>query len=102
MTVLTPYGNLDYLQRSLASLLNDVRDLQAGRLKTPRDVRGAPTIDRWSFGLVPTSCIVGSIRGHHVLTDKSQIRTSQLILTDPENGWARTWSRYYRLGGPQR
>jgi hypothetical protein len=102
MSVITQCGSLNSLQDSLTSLLCDIDDLQIGELPRSIDLNAAPAIDQWSYGLVPARCIVGSVRGHPILSNRARIHTSQLVLIDPEEGWARTWSRYYRLGAPER
>lgn len=43
-------------------------------------------------------CLIGRVRGHPLPGDRPNIRTSQLIAFDTEQGWAGTWSRFYRLG----
>jgi hypothetical protein len=102
MSVITQYGSLNSLQDSLTSLLCDIRDLRTGEIPRSIDLKAAPTIDQWSYGLVPARCIVGSVRGHPILSNRARVQTSELILIDPENRWARTWSRYYLLGAPER
>lgn len=98
MSVVTPYGSLNSLHDSLTSLLCDIQDLRTTDMPRSMDLRAAPIIDKWSYGLIPSRCIIGSVRAHPILGDRARVHTSQLILVDPENGWARTWSRYYRLG----
>jgi hypothetical protein len=101
MSVVTQCGSLKCLEDSLTSLLRDIRDLRVGELPRSMDLEAAPTIEQWSHGLTPARCIVGSVRGHPILGNRARVHTSQLILIDPEHGWARTWSRYYRLGKPE-
>ena len=101
MSVIPQYGSLNSLQESLTSLLCDIRDLRTGEMPRSMDLRAAPVIDKWSYGLVPARCLAGSVRGHPILGNLARVHTSELILIDPENGWARTWSRYYRLGAPE-
>jgi hypothetical protein len=101
MSVITQYGSLNSLQDSLTTLLCDIRDLRTGEIPRSVHLRAAPTIDQWSYGLVPARCIAGSVRGHPILGNRARVHTSELVLIDPENGWARTWSRYYRLGAPE-
>jgi hypothetical protein len=88
MSVITQYGSLNSLQDSLTSLLCDIRDLRTGEIPRSIDLRAR--------------CIVGSVRGHPILGNRARVHTSELILIDPENRWARTWSRYYLLGAPER
>lgn len=101
MSPVTPYGSLRCLQHTLTNLLEDVRKLETGEAISPNGLNNAPIIDKWEFGLVPTRCIVGAISGHPYLSPGARARTSQIILCDATNGWARTWSRYYRLGEPE-
>lgn len=101
MSPITPYGSLRCLQNTLANLVEDIRKLETGAALSPDDLNNAPMIDRWEFDLVPTRCIVGTISGHPFLSPGARARTSQIILCDAVNGWARTWSRYYRLGAPE-
>jgi hypothetical protein len=101
MSVITQHGNLKSLRDSLTSLLCDIRDLRTGEIPRSMDLRAAPIIDKWSYGLVPARCIAGSVRGHPILSNLARVHTSELVLIDAEHGWARTWSRYYRLGAPE-
>jgi hypothetical protein len=101
MSILTLCSNLNSLERSLTRLLSDIQDFRAGEMLCPETLSDAPVIDQWSYGLVQARCIVGSIREHPILGKQARVHTSQLVFIDPENGWARTWSRYYRLGTPE-
>ncbi len=95
MSVVTQCGSLKCLEDSLTNLLHDIRDLRVGDIPRSLDLEAAPTVDQWSHGLIPARCLVGSVRGHPI---RARVHTSQLVMIDPEHGWARTWSRYYRLG----
>jgi hypothetical protein len=101
MSVVTQCGSLKCLEDSLRSLLRDIRDLRVGDIPRSLDLEAAPTLDRWSHGLIPARCLVGSVRGHPILGNLARVHTSELVLIDPEHGWARTWSQYYRLGAPE-
>ena len=98
MTVVSYCGGLDALHEHLIDLLDDVREIRADKGPSATDLKAAPLLDQWSLGLIPASCIVGTVVRHPVLGNRSQVHTSQMVLIDSENGWARTWSRYYRLG----
>jgi hypothetical protein len=101
MSVITQCGSLNSLEDKLTSLLFDIHDLQMGEIPRSMDLSAAPVIDQWSYGLVPARCIVGSRCGHSIVSNRTRVHTSQLVLVDPENSWARTWSRCYRLGTPE-
>jgi hypothetical protein len=64
------------------------------------DLRDAPILDRWSAGTGTDGCprLFGRVAGHPLLREGARIYTSPYLQVDPQAGWARTWSRYYRLG----
>jgi len=47
----------------------------------------------------PVPHLVGIVLGHPLLRD-GEIWTSELLTYDPERGYARTLSRFYRLESP--
>lgn len=66
------------------------------------DLAAAPRLDPWQAVLLDTSGIPalwGEVTGHPKLGD-TVILTSRLLALDAANGWARTTSRWYRLGQP--
>jgi hypothetical protein len=59
----------------------------------------APILDEWRFAVRPVTCLVGLSTGHPRLPgDRRSIVTSEIFLTSEELGWARSFSRWYRLG----
>jgi hypothetical protein len=95
MNNLPPY---DGFEQRLSGLLDDLRELRADGSPCAERLRAAPRIERWSLGLLPTPCLLGTAFEHPLLGSGRRIHTSMLILIDPEAGWARTLSRFYRLG----
>lgn len=65
------------------------------------DLELAPQIDFWRPVLVASTvpCLFGFVTGHPRL-GIGPTRTSWLIGIDANAGWARTLSRFYRLGVP--
>lgn len=60
----------------------------------------APTLEKWTTiqGRNDLSCsLIGHVSGHPILSIR-WIRTSRLCGLDPDRRWARTTSRWYRLG----
>jgi hypothetical protein len=98
---ITPH-NLDTLFRELDRLATDLRSLKAGKAPSAQELRACPLLDQWSFGFLPAACLVGAVYQHPMLGNRPTIHTSELILIDPAKRWARTWSRFYRLGEQQR
>jgi len=63
----------------------------------------APRIDRWSAILHRDAvCLLGRVTGHPRLRPGARAITSPLLRIAPAAGWARTWSRTYRLGREDR
>ena len=63
------------------------------------DLAQAPVLSDWKAAISPGGHVMlwGEVTDHPLLGNAS-IHTSQLIAIDPEAGWARTASRWYRLG----
>lgn len=66
---------------------------------TEEDLAQAPILSDWKAAISPGGHVMlwGEVTNHPRLGNAS-IHTSQLIAIDPEAGWARTASRWYRLG----
>ncbi|RWM39942.1 DUF6634 family protein [Mesorhizobium sp.] len=81
-----------------------VADMEAiGRGLAPEDlVEGeAPLLDRWILGHRPIPCLVGLSTGHPRLPGENRpIATSDVWLMSEDRSWARTLSRWYKLGRP--
>nr|WP_314257273.1 DUF6634 family protein [uncultured Devosia sp.] len=79
------------------------RDLEAvSKLQAPalRTIAQAPLLEDWHFGQRYEPCLVGRVEGHPE-RDDGVIMTSGVYLLDPVMGYARTLSRWYRLGTPR-
>jgi len=83
------------IRRALAAL-------EAGEAgPSPDDLAAAPILNDWQAILMRSSCcLAGEVSGHPWLN--GSITTSALIVLDPGLTWARTMSRFYRLGTPFR
>jgi hypothetical protein len=70
---------------------------------SPEDLASAPVLDPWRILLTeeqPMLVLGGRVQDHPLLPGDRIIATSQLIRLEVEAGWARTISRWYRLGQP--
>jgi hypothetical protein len=87
-------------EERLRNLKDDVARLSAGWRPAADDLAAAPLLDDWYFALYPGSvdlCLCGRVNGHPSLSN-GMITTSPLVTIRIEDGWARTFSRFYRLG----
>jgi hypothetical protein len=84
----------------LSSLVADMARIGRG-VPVEELVRHAPLLDRWVEAARLAPCLVGLASGHPTLpgVDRS-IATSDLVLISDDREWARTRSRWYRLGRP--
>lgn len=87
--------------RRLNALAADMSAI--GRGVSPEElIEGeAPLLDRSILGGQFAPCLVGLSTGHPVLAGENRkIATSDLWLLADDGSWARTLSRWYRLGRP--
>lgn len=82
--------------RELADELRAIRDETA---PTNRDLAHVPRIEDWKAGTREVRVLTGRVYGHPDVADGRRIVTSDLYASDGAT-WARTLSRYYRLGRP--
>lgn len=84
----------------MSSLLADMARISRG-LGVKELANHAPLLDRWAEGIRPAPCLVGLSTGHPILPgEERRIVTSDLLLMSDDGEWARTRSRWYRLGRP--
>jgi hypothetical protein len=83
----------------LESLLIDLKRIADGSGPTPDDLASAPLLDQYVVSMRSAPCLIGRPSGHPILRG-DVIATSELWAMAPERGWARTLSRFYRLGRP--
>ena len=84
----------------LKALVADLEALQSGRSGTVLR-EAAPLLNQWELAQRAAVCLVGRSNGHPLLPGVGrQIATSDLWLLSSDRRWARTLSRWYRLGEP--
>ena len=82
----------------LRRLADDLDRIAAGAAPTAMDLKSAPLLVDWQLTTRLTGiCLTGFVAGLALLGNK-RICTSQLWALDPRLRWARTLSRFYRLG----
>lgn len=86
----------DFMKRLMALAVSSGMTPQPSE----RELAEAPVLSNWSFARVTGDvglALVGSVRGHPRLGNRPAVVTSELIAFVPEQGWAVTRSRVYRL-----
>jgi hypothetical protein len=78
-------------------LAEDLAIIRAGQGPSQAELDAAPVLQDWYLEPEVGLVLVGRVEGHPVL-DPKWIRTSQLHHYDELRSFARTLSRYYRLG----
>ncbi|MDU0342064.1 DUF6634 family protein [Bosea rubneri] len=83
----------------LTRLVADLKLFCATKAPASAELATAPMLDRWLVTSRPAYCLVGEVSGHPLLAGSGRrVVTSDLVVIDGERGWARTRSRWYRLG----
>jgi hypothetical protein len=79
--------------------LDALERIKAGEEPTAADLENAPLLDFWTAhdGGQGVVYLAGSVSGHPTLDD-GHCTTSPLLYMPTDRTWARTISRYYRLG----
>ncbi|HEY8065133.1 MAG TPA: DUF6634 family protein [Methylosinus sp.] len=85
--------------RRTRALSDDIACILADGAPAESDLAEAPILDHWVVIGRMTPALAGAVTGHPALGDRSII-TSDLCALDAAAGWARTESRFYRLGRP--
>ncbi|MBN8975949.1 MAG: hypothetical protein J0I08_05670 [Rhizobiales bacterium] len=98
MAIVAPFKNLAFLEDQLTALTLDIRNLRVIGKPHLSDLEAAPILEGWALGELVAPCLLGAVIGHPLLGSRPHIHTSQLVVMDTDLGWARTWSRFYRLG----
>ncbi|WP_414475904.1 DUF6634 family protein [Microvirga sp. M2] len=83
----------------LHRLAADLGALRDGHGPTAADLSSAPILDHWTCASAPALRLIGLVSDHPLLPGAGRpIVTSDLWVLAEDQGWARTRSRWYRLG----
>ncbi|WP_428976991.1 DUF6634 family protein [Faunimonas pinastri] len=85
----------------LRRLADDLDRIADGGVPTAEELASSPLIQDWYEDSRLQSCLRGTISAHPSFDMETDSRTSELWLLAPNLGWARTYSRWYRLGRRQ-
>lgn len=84
--------------RKYRALADDLDAIARGEHPTAARLRDAPTLSGWRIVIAPVPHLLGVVLGHPEIAEGRLCRTSALFVCDPERSYARTYSRFYRLG----
>lgn len=86
-------------KKAIAAGLREAARIGAGFVPGEVELAEAPLLTSWIIEPLPGGLLrlVGVVSGHPLIRD-GWCTTSPLIAADSDAGWARTVSRYYRLG----
>lgn len=91
----------DFQTARLLALADDMERVRCG---VPPEVMAgdaAPILDRWILAQRIVPCLAGLSTGHPRLVGQDRlIATTDLWLLSEDRAWARTLSRWYRVGRP--
>jgi hypothetical protein len=83
---------------TIASLRLLADDLERMSMFEPRaELDDAPLLEKWCVQRRPVIALAGLVSGHPLLGNRP-VMTSELFAIDRKERWARTFSRFYRLG----
>lgn len=84
----------------LRTLADDCNRVERGRAVSPNMLQKAPLLTDWIPAVTPGGVkLIGPVTGHPRLGDWTATTTA-LWFADPDGAWARSLSRFYRLGRP--
>ncbi len=102
MTILlTAHGWRDQLDieiEPVSDLLHDLQRLRDHGSPSGDVLAAAPLFDDWSLASRMVPCLMGRPHGHPHVSGRKDAVTSALCLLSLEQGFARTGSRFWRLG----
>jgi hypothetical protein len=90
-------GDLHGTVAKLRALASDLENM--GMFKPRLELERAPVLTDYRFCVRKVPSLFGTVEGHPILGTR-QVVTSEIFAIDQTAGWARTFSRFYRLEDP--
>lgn len=87
------------VMRRMRAMCDDVDAVLAGLTPSETLLADAPVIQGWSTVPYEAICLSGWVSGHPTIRTGPLV-SSQVYMLDLDRRWARTLSRFYRLGTP--
>ena len=99
--LLAPGAVTPALTTKLRGLAHDLDRIAIAAAPTTAELAKAPLLVDWSIVLTLSGLALAGFATGHPMLGARKIVTSPLWVLDPELSWARTLSRFYRLGVPE-
>ena len=100
MTICFIGGDAAHSLAKARQLVDDLADLAKNGGPTTEQLAAAPLLSPWRGTTRSSPALTGLVFGHPRLADNRPALTTELFAIDIDAGWARSWSRFYRLGQP--
>lgn len=85
--------------RRMRAMCDDIDAFLAGLPPSEEMLAQAPLLEEWRLVPDQSTRLSGFVSGHPRIRPGPLV-SSQVFMLDPEQKWARTLSRFYRLGTP--
>ena len=95
-----PFAEIQPDIERLQRLFRDLERICHGEHPDAAALAAAPILDVWSLAKRSEACLVGRVTGHPKIDEGRVAVTSGLGMLAPAVGYARSLSRFYRLGQP--
>jgi hypothetical protein len=86
------------MHEKMLGLAADLAEINLGGGPRPIDLLGAPILHQWQEEPFRGTLLSGIVGNHPRFGTGNSVRTSQAVIINERAGWARTVSRFYRLG----
>jgi hypothetical protein len=100
LSLLAPDAVTPVLTAKLRGLAHDLDRIAVAAAPTAAELAKAPLLVDWRLVLCLSGLSLTGFAAGHPLLGARKIITSPVWVLDPELCWARTLSRFYRLGVP--
>jgi hypothetical protein len=98
-SIIFPYDDPDRVLAKIRALHGDLSRLIRDGGPSAADLANAPVLTSYRRVTRPTPALCGLVHGHPRIADGHTALTTDIFALDPD-GWARSYSRFYRLGRP--
>ncbi|MFE0014091.1 hypothetical protein ACFWXH_04540 [Mesorhizobium sp. NPDC059054] len=96
-----PLHDCNFEVDRLRRLANDLERISKGNHPDKSMLSSAPCIEGWKIVVRPVPCLTGLFFGHPGIEEGDLGVTTEMMAFAPTLGYARTVTRFYKLGQPE-